>query len=139
MARLSGTEVQLRLVIDSPVPGVLHSLQKDDAPFDAKTSRSGEPLLFDLSVRVAEGLRLLGDFVRREGPERRFVYVRVGTAAGDYGSAWNRRMKVDIHDIPAVLLEQGLQGKLLEATIHGTADDGSPACATVRVRAWRAI
>jgi len=139
MARLSGTEVQLRLVIDSPVPGVRHSLQKGDAPYDAKASRSGEPLMFDLSVRVAEDLRLLGDFVRREGPERRFVYVRVGSAAGDFGSAWNRRMKIDIHDIPAALLEQGRQGKRLEATIQGTATDGTPACATVRVEGWRAI
>lgn len=139
MARISGSEVHLRLVIESPVPGVLHSLQKDDAPFGAKASQAGEPLVFDFPIRVAEGSRLLGDFVRREGPERRFVYVRIGTAAGDPASPWSRRMKVDIHDIPAPLLEQGVHGKLLQATIHGTAKDGSPACATVRVARWQAV
>lgn len=138
MARLSGTEVQLRLIIETPVPGVLHSLQKDDAPFDAKSSCNGEALLFDLAVRVAEGPKFSGDFVRREGKERRFIYVRIGTAAGQHGSEWTRRMKVDIHDIPAALLAEGLAGKRLEATIDGTAKDGSPACATVRVQQWRA-
>jgi hypothetical protein len=123
-------------MIESPVPGVVHSLQKDDAPFDAKTSLSGEPLVFDFPVRLTEGSRLLGDFVQREGAERRFVYVRIGASAGDHGCEWNRRMKIDIHDIPAALLQEGLQGKRLQATIHGTAKDGSPACATVRVLRW---
>ena len=137
MARDSGTEVHLRLIIESPVPGVLHSLQKDDAPFDAKVSGSGESLVFDFPIRVAEGPRFLGDFVRREGPERRFFYVRIGTAAGDWKSAWTRRMKIDIHDIPAPLLELGLRGGVLEITVNGTLPDGSPACATVRGAPWR--
>src|SRR5688572_24556547 len=94
------TPVRLRIVIEHPVPGVLHSLQgKDDHPLDPKRSATGEPLVFELSLRVAPGPRFFGDQVRREGPERRFVYVRVGQSAGDPASPWTRRMKIDIHDV----------------------------------------
>ena len=74
MARADQTPVPMRIVIDAPVPGVLHSLQsKDGHPLDPKVSKSGEPLAFDFSVRVAPGPKFFGDQVRREGPERRFV------------------------------------------------------------------
>lgn len=133
MTRADQTEVVFRIVIDQPVPGVLHSLQaKDGGPLDAKTSKSGEPLAFDFTVRIAPGGRFLGDQVRREGPERRFVYIRVGQAAGDPASPWNRRMKIDIHDIDADMLERATAGEIVETTVTGTAKDGTPSCATVR-------
>ena len=137
MAPASGTEICLQLIIENPVPGVPYSLQMGEVPFDPKRSQSGKPLAFELAVRVAAGPRFLGDFVRREGPERRFFYVRIGTLAGDSDSEWTRRMKIDIHDIPAPLLEQALAGKLLEITANGTLPDGSPACASIREAQWR--
>jgi hypothetical protein len=139
MARDPGTEIRLRLIIENPVPGVLYSLQKGELPFDPKLSKSGEALAFEFPIRLAEGPKFLGDFVRREGPERRFFYTRIGTLAGEPASPWTRRMKIDIHDIPAVLLEQALAGRLLETTVDGTAKDGSPACATIAGSGWRAV
>lgn len=120
-------------MIRNPVRGVLHSLQsKDGHPLDPKRSSGGEPLAFDLTVRAAPGPRVLGDQVRREGPLRRFVYVRVGQAAGDPGSCWSRRMKIDVHDLPPALLERAAAGGgVIEILVEGTASDGSPACATV--------
>jgi hypothetical protein len=137
MPRADQTEIRLRIVVEQPVPGVLHSLQSgDDQPLDPKSSPSGEPLAFDFPVRIAPGPRFFGDQVRREGPTRRFVYIRIGAMAGDRASPWSRRMKIDIHDIPPPLLDQALQGAPLEARINGTAKDGSPACATVRPIKW---
>ena len=72
---------------------------------------------------------MTGPFVRREGPTRRFVYIRIGTSAGDHASVWSRRAKIDIHDIPPILLTPGA---VLEAHLPGRGKDGSPACATVR-------
>ena len=46
MARGEQTEIRARIVIEQPVPGVLHSLQEDDAPLDPKRSKAGEPLVF---------------------------------------------------------------------------------------------
>ena len=68
-----------------------------------------------------------------KGKERRFVYVRIGQLAGQHGSEWRRRMKIDIHDTPQPLLDRAMEGGgVLEFRIDGTAEDGTPACATVK-------
>jgi hypothetical protein len=126
--------INLRIVIEQPVVGVLHSLQaKDESPLDPKSSRKGEPLVFDFQIRVGPGPRFFGDQVRREGPVRRFVYVRIGQYAGDASSPWSRRMKIDIHDIGNDLLDRAADGGgVIETTVMGTDKDGTPTCATVR-------
>jgi hypothetical protein len=125
-------DVRLRIVIQQPVPGVLHSLQEDDQPLDPKRSEAGEPIAFDFPVRIAPGPKFSGKQVRREGPARRFVYIRVGQLAGDCASPWSRRMKIDIHDIDPLLLQQAMRAeRVIELTINGTGADGTPACATV--------
>lgn len=140
MARADQATIRARIVIEQPVAGVLHSLQQDDAPLDPKRSRAGEPLAFEFPLRIertADGAKFYGQQVRREGPVRRFVYVRVGTSAGDPASPWTRRMKIDIHDIDPALLDAAAAGGVLEGTISGTAKDGSPTCATIRPVRWR--
>jgi len=133
------TEIRMRIVIENPVPGVLHSLQTGDTGvLDPNRSVEGEPLSFDFPIRVAPGPKFFGDQVRREGPTRRFVYIRVGTMAGDHTSEWTRRMKIDVHDIPQELLDRAMAGEgVVELTVDGTGKDGSPACATVKVMARR--
>ena len=107
MARADQVEIRARIVIEQPVAGVLHSLQsKDGHPLDPKRSAKGEPLAFDFPLRIALGPKFFGDQVRREGKERRFVYIRVGQSAGDFASPWSRRMKIDIHDTPPELLDR---------------------------------
>ena len=135
MARETKTDVRMRIVIEQPVIGVLHSLQdKDGLPFNSKHSAAGEPLEFDFVIRITSGPKFFGDQVRREGPERRFVYIRIGQMAGDFVSPWTRRMKIDIHDIPQRLLESAVaSGRTIELTVNGTGQDGTPACATLPV------
>jgi hypothetical protein len=141
MARADQSEIRVRLVIEQPVAGVLHALQEgDDKPLDPKRSSAGEALAFAFPLRIertADGAKFYGPQVRREGPVRRFVYVRIGTCAGDPASPWTRRMKIDIHDIDLALLDAAIAGGALEGTISGTAKDGSPACATIRPVRWR--
>jgi hypothetical protein len=128
--------VTLRLIIDDPVPGVRYSLQKGDMPFEPRTAGDG-PLAFELPITLHPDGRMTGPFVRREGPQRRFVYICIGTSAGDHAGAWSRRAKIDIHTLPAALL---VPGALLEVHLPGRARDGSPACATVRpVMEWRSV
>lgn len=134
MARPNQTEIRMRIVIENPIPGVLHSLQsKDGRPLDPKSSTAGEPLAFEFRVRVAAGPKFFGDQVRREGPRRRFVYIRIGQSAGDCASPWSRRMKIDIHDLDEALLEKaGTGGGIVQISVDGTAKDGTPACATIQ-------
>jgi hypothetical protein len=133
MSRADQIPVRMRIVIENPVPGVLHSLQsKEGHPLDPKRSKAGEPLTFDFPVRLAPGPKFFGDQVRREGPARRFVYIRIGQAAGDHLSPWSRRMKIDIHDLdPALLDRAAAGGGVVQITVQGTGKDGTPACATV--------
>ena len=139
MAKADQTEIKLRIIVELPVIGVLHSLQaKDESPLDPKYSRKGELLVFDFKVRVGPGPKFFGDQVRREGPVRRFVYLRVGQLAGDPSSPWSRRIKIDIHDIGEDLLAHAARsGGPIETTIIGTAEDGAPTCGTARPAARR--
>ena len=134
MAKADQTEIKFRIIIEQPVIGVLHSLQaRDEQPLDPKCSHEGEPLIFDFLVRIGPGPKFFGDQVRREGPVRRFVYIRVGQYAGDPSSPWSRRMKIDIHDIGDELLDRAANsGGVIETTVIGTDKDGTPTCATVR-------
>lgn len=136
---MADTPITLRLTIADPVAGVRYSLQKDDAPFGPVTATEA-PLSFDVPIRLADDNRVLGPFVRREGKDRRFIYIRIGQSAGDHATALNRRAKIDIHDIPAALLDQARAGKGLEVVLPGRGKDGTPACATVRpVKGWTAF
>jgi len=134
MAKAEQVKIPLRIVIENPVAGVLHSLQaKDGHPLDPKRATAGETLSFDVPIRLAPGPKFFGDQVRREGPERRFVYIRIGQSAGDFASPWSRRMKIDIHDLEQALLDRAAAGQgVVEITVDGTGKDGTPACATVR-------
>ena len=110
-----------------------HGLQSQDGgPLGAKCSDVGEPLAFDFAIRIAPGPKFFGDQIRREGSERRFVYVRIGQMAGDPSSPWTRRMKIDIHDIAEEMLDRAARGGVIETRVHGTARDGTPACVTLK-------
>lgn len=125
---MTDAAVTLRLTIADPVPGVWYSLQdQDNLPVGAIEAKGG-PLSFDVSVRLSPDNRLLGPYVRRERPQRRFVYIVVRSAT----AASNGRAKIDIHDIPAALLDEARAGKVLETVLPGRGKDGSPARATVR-------
>lgn len=136
----AGQTITLRVTIEDPVPGVAYSLQDGKStPVGAVVATDG-PLSFDVPVRIAPGPRFLGEFVRREGPERRFVYIAIGAQAGDHASPWSRRVKIDVHDLPAALLEQALAGAVLEGRLPGRAKDGGPSCATLKpLGGWRVV
>jgi hypothetical protein len=135
----SGQEITLRLTIEDPVPGLAYSLQNKQSEPIGRVVAEARPLSFDVPVRVAPGPRFLGEFVRSEGPTRRFVYIAIGLQAGDASAPWSRRAKIDIHDLPADLLAAALAGAVLEARLPGRDKAGGPACATLRpLGLWRA-
>jgi hypothetical protein len=132
--------ITLRLTIPDPFPGVAYSLQDKNGQPVGRVIAGDGPIAFDVPVRIAPGPRFLGDFVRSEGPARRFVYIAIGEAAGQRPCPWSRRAKIDIHQLPAALLDQALAGAVLEAQLPGKAKDGGPACATVQpIAGWRAV
>ncbi len=137
---MAAVTITLRLTIADPVAGVAYSLQdKDNTPVGPRTAGDGR-IMFDAAASLSADGRLTGPFVRRDGPTRRFVYIAIGTSAGQHACAWSRRAKIDVHDIPADLLAPARQGRVLEVVLPGRARDGGPACATVRpLQGWRAV
>jgi hypothetical protein len=139
-------ELPLRIVMDDPVPDVAFALQhggpgKEELRGAVRSRR--DPLSFEFDVTVHGAIpdgrpRFLGPFVHGPPPGR-FVYLRVGTAAGDPASPWSRRVKILLKDLGWAEIGALKPGQRLEAHYAGTGRDGSPSCATVPLKppAWR--
>jgi hypothetical protein len=129
----------LRITLIKPLRGVPLCLQQGKDDLVPPSSVSGELVSFDFTVNIAndrmdEPPNLRGKSVQGP-PAGRFVYVNSGTYAGQADSCWSRRAKVPLAGITWELIEETLakSGAVLEACIAGTAGDGGPACATVRL------
>jgi hypothetical protein len=128
-------ELTLRIIIEQPPPGVDFALQKGSGKLYEtvqKQRSDGKDVLFEFQPLLREGpsdiAALAGPFV--QGPPRqRFVYVDIGTYAGQADSCWSRRLEVPLDGIPPKFIKAG---GVLEARVPGTGRDGGPTCATVR-------
>jgi hypothetical protein len=71
-----------------------------------------------------------GPFV--QGPAgQRFIYIGIGTYAGQKETIWSRRLKVPLVGITHSMVNQlPDNNKLLSTRIEGTGKDGGPTCAT---------
>ena len=128
--------VTLRVTIDAPVPGVALAVQEGRDGLVPPVRATGEVVTFEVraAVRVgADGTCTLTGPAVHGPPAGRFLYIAVGTRAGQPASPWNRRAKVPLAGIPGALLAAARTqaGVVLAARIAGRAKDGGPACATV--------
>jgi hypothetical protein len=134
-----GNEIKMRIVLQAPPTGVLFGLQKgkgNDYETVQKQTFVKQDLLFEFpaTLRIDNGqVDFAGPFV--QGPrDGRFIYLDIGTAAGQIRAAWSRRLKVPLTGITIQLTNELSKDSqlLLEAQIPGTAKDGTPTCATVK-------
>jgi Family of unknown function (DUF5990) len=132
-------ELNFRVILETPPAGVDYGLQKgggsDYEVTQKQRSKTGD-LRFEFSARVKEGKDgqpvFLGPFVQGP-PQERFVYLDIGTYAGQTGTPWSRRLKIPLRGITWNEVKQASRGtNLLETRVAGTAKDGSPTCATVK-------
>lgn len=135
-------ELSLRIVVQNPPTGVDFGLQQGHgrAYTTIQTQRSNaQDLHFNLTITVkrTENNDLLPSFqgLFVQGPANaRFIYLDIGTAAGQADSVWSRRLKIPLQGISWEMINQ-LQANaniLLEARIPGTGKDGGPTCGTVK-------
>jgi hypothetical protein len=129
----------LRITLIKPPAGVPFCLQQGKDNLVPPSSDSGETVSFDFTVNIAnDGAdgppNFRGPFVQGP-PGGRFIYINSGTYAGQADSCWSRRAKIPLSGITWDLIEGALSksSAVLEARIAGTAGDGGPACATVRL------
>ena len=132
-------ELTFRIILESPPPGVDYGLQKgsgNDYEVTQKQRSAAGDLRFDFAARVKEGkdgqLVLFGPFVQGP-PQDRFVYLDIGTYAGQTDTQWSRRLKVPLRGITWDAVKQASRaGYCLETRVPGRGKDGSPSCATVK-------
>ena len=135
-------ELTLRIIIEKPPVDVDFGLQKGSgaAYQTVQTQRStGGDLVFEfqpvIKARSGNGASLGGPFIQGP-PQQRFVYIDIGTCAGQADSCWSRRLKIPLGGVTAQAIERG---GVLEARVPGTGRDGTPNCATVKdFTGWRA-
>ena len=129
----------LRITLVKPLRGVPLCLQQGKAELVPPSHDSGEHVSFDFTVNITNDQKdgppnFRGPSVQGP-PAGRFIYINAGTYAGQADSCWSRRAKVPLAGITWELIEEAFSksGAVLEARIAGTAGDGGPACATVRL------
>ena len=143
------SEVPIRLVLVDPPPGIDFGIQRGGgAQYEilfVQRRKRGD-VVFDFSLTVADNRKdglpnFKGPFA--QGPlASRFIYVDVGTYAGQKDTPWSRRMKVPLQGITWPLIHKAMSKPehKLSARIPGTGKDGGPSCATVQLLGdWQVI
>lgn len=135
-------EVPVRLVLVDPPPGVDFGVQRGHGrEFETLfvQQRRQRDICFDFCLTVSDSRKdgqpnFLGDFAQGP-PAGRFIYIDVGTYAGQKDTPWSRRMKVPLQSITWDLIRKTTRkpGYRLAARIPGTGKDGGPTCASVRL------
>lgn len=140
-------ELRLRIVLTDPPAGVDYALQSGSGSKyeNAGKQVSGQDdLVFNLSVKLKpdkdEQIDFAVPFVQG-GKGERFIYIMIGTYAGNAGSVWARRLKGTIKRYFIRNGEQILAHNevLLEMHVPGTWRDAGPGCATVKPFAGRRV
>jgi hypothetical protein len=134
--------IKLQITLQEPTAGVDFGLQKGSGNnYDvvSKQRSEGNDLLFQFEI-VIKGDRdkdalpkLSGPFV--QGPAGgKFIYINIGTSAGQMDSVWSRRLKIPLSNITWAVADELLANPAAFLTTHvpGTGKDGSPNCATVK-------
>jgi len=134
------SELPFRIILKSPVPGVRFALAKGSGAKHTLVQiqqAASDDLVFTLTAKVKTGKDGQPDFAGPfvQGPvAERFIYINIGTSAGQFDSPWTRRLKVPLRDITWEMVNGLLDnsGHILETVVPGTAKDGTPTCATVK-------
>ena len=127
---------RFRIVLETPPADVDYGLQKGRGSnceiVQTQRSDGGDlQFVFDAEVRAGTVPDFRGPFI--QGPAGgRFVYIGIGTYAGQIGTPWSRRLKVPLSGISEGMIRRAAGGAVLEASVAGTGRDGTPACASVR-------
>jgi Family of unknown function (DUF5990) len=128
-------EIVFRLVLEHPPNGVDFALQKGrGSAYECiqKQRSNGKDLQFEFVLTPKTGKHATPDFTGplvQGPPGKRFVYLDIGTYAGQTDSCWSRRLKVPLSGISRAMLEAPVG---LEMRIPGTGKDGGPNCGTLK-------
>ncbi len=139
-------KVLFRILLEKPPATVDFGLQKGSGSnFETvlKQRSKGQDLYFEFmaGVKANKGNipTFTGPFI--QGPSNaKFVYIDIGTYAGQTDSMWSRRLKIPLIGITWDVVHQLSADFILETKIAGTGKDGSPGCGTVKpFNGWKKV
>jgi hypothetical protein len=130
--------INFRIILQAPTPGVVYGLQKGKGStyetVQKQVSNSSD-LIFQFNVEAKQddddSPIFLGPYTQGT-PQDRFVYIDIGTYAGQKDSKWSRRLKIPLSGISARTLKTLSENDILECKVPGSEKNGSPNCATVK-------
>ena len=131
-------QITLRVIVEKPPSGVDIGVQEghgNDYKTVQKQRFTKQDLRFEFPIRVKEGKdgqpNFLGAFA--QGPaNNRFIYLDIGTCAGQTNTSWSRRLKIPLTSITWPMIEQATDASVIEVRVPGTGRDGGPTCGTVK-------
>ena len=133
-------ELNFQIILQQPNTGVDFGLQKGSgAQFETlqRQRASGKDLLFSFRADIINDKDGQPDFkgpIIQGPPGGRFVYIGIGSYAGQAGADWDRRLKIPLRNITWELIN-GLParpGAGLSTIVPGKGKDGTPNCGTVK-------
>jgi uncharacterized protein DUF5990 len=134
------SEITLHIILIKPTPGVVFGLQKVSGN-NYETVQKQIPTSNDLSFQFT--IKVKGDRLKEKLPKfsgsyvqgptnNKFVYIDIGTYAGQTDSIWSRRLKIPLTGITWKDIDSLSGNSMLQTNVPGTGKDGGPNCATVK-------
>lgn len=134
------SEITLQIILTKPTPAVVFGLQKGSGNTYETVQKqipTSNDLTFTFTVKVKGDKskdtfpKLSGSFV--QGPaDSKFVYIDIGTCAGQSDTTWSRRLKIPLTGITWTDIDSLTGKSMLQTNVPGTGRDGGPNCATVK-------
>ena len=125
-------DISLRIILRNPTAGVDFGLQKGrgrNYEVVQKQRSTGKDLTFDFSAAVKTAQDgapdFTGPFVQGSRGDR-YVYIDIGTYAGQADTCWSRRLKIPLSRITSKLIKSH---STLIADVPGAGKNGEPNCA----------
>jgi hypothetical protein len=143
--KTSAQALAIRITVVDPPPNIAWALQLGRHELIKPTASTGARVSFDFLVELVAvdstgAFRLRGPAVQGR-PGERFVYLCVGSYAGQPGAPASGRTKISLEGITRKLLDtvKAKRSGVLEAQFAGTARDGGPSRASVPLlgEGWR--
>lgn len=134
------SEITLEIILIKPTPGVVFGLQKgagNNYETVQKQISTSNDLVFTFTIKVKGDRskdklpKLSGSFVQGSA-DNKFVYIDIGTCAGQSDTMWSRRLKIPLTGITWRDIDLLPATSMLQTIVPGTGRDGGPNCATVK-------
>ena len=136
------SELKFKIILLKPNADVIFGLQKgsgNNYETVQKQLSNSQDLSFDFLIKVKGDRakdklpKFSGGFVQ-SGTDQKFIYIDIGTCAGQTNTMWSRRLKIPLTGIAWTDIEYSIENpnSFMEARVPGTGRDGGPNCATVK-------